>query len=178
MKKITLIIISMFIISCDNDGSNVQEECLTDDSNYLAGCWLYNQCYPSIQYPNHSKKTGIALGSDGVVLADFTREFDSADCGSNRNGYTALMPAGTYQTMGDFLNANGLNVTEFHYMPYSGVVKKTYYYVNNDELCFPVNSFMGDYDEFDVSMLNDSVSYNELNQQIDLTACFQRVDSF
>lgn len=178
MKIAGLLFITFLIISCGSDESGVQEECQTDNENVLAGCWLYDRCYPSFEFPGHSIKTGIALGAGGIVSADFTRNFNSSDCTANRNGYTALTPAGTYQVMDDFINANGLAVTEFHYSPYPGVVKMTYYYFNDDKLCFPVNTFMGDYNEFDISRLNDHTAYDELNEQIDLANCFTRVNSF
>lgn len=179
MKIVIYLFLLTLIISCDSDdGPNIQAECLPDDSNELAGCWLYNKCYPSIESPGYSRKIGVALSTNGIVLAQFHHSYDIADCSSNRNGGGSFTYPGTYTTNGSFINTNNLNVTEFHYIKNSGITKKTYYYLNNEELCFPVNSFMGDHSEFGLSMINDDAAYNELNEQVDLNTCFYRVNDY
>ena len=178
-KKILLILLIFTLISCENDdSSNIKAECIPDSSNELAGCWIYEKCFPSVDSPGTSTKVGTALSSDGIVLADLFHFYESSDCLSNRNGGGEVTHNGgttKYTTNGSFLNANGLNVTEFHFINNSGITKKTYYYFNNGQLCFPNNTFMGNYNANGWLMIDDSIEYNELNEQIDLVNCFSRI---
>ena len=177
MKNIIIITISIIIASCDSSDTDSQDTaCSTGTTNELAGCWLYQKCYISSNVPGHSRRVGVALSEDGLVLDQFTYDYEVADCSSNRNGGTSYTNSGTYNTLAQFNNVNDLTVTEFHYTKASGVRKVTYFYFNSAQLCFPVDSFIADYNEFDVTKMNDDIAYNELNEQIELNNCFSRVD--
>jgi len=125
-------------------------------------CWLYEKCYPSINFPGLSSRKGAALSENGVVNAQFTCFYDFTDCSSNKNGFVVFSYAGTYSTHEKFLNSNDLEVTKFHYIKNPGVIKTKYYYLCNNRLCFPIIKFMVNSNENSLTKLNDNVPYNEL----------------